>query len=105
MLEEALAIPGVTAAGIINYTPLSGSGNSTGFYREGTTEFAPSHVALGAKYFSISPGYLKAAGTRLIAGRDVTWQDNAKSPKVALVNQDFARQLFGRRHPPSAGTF
>ena len=95
MLERTLAIPGVTAAGIINYTPLSGSGNSNGFYREGTTEFTPSHVALGAKYFSISPGYLKAAGTRLIAGRDVTWQDNAGSPKIALVSETFARQLFG----------
>ena len=95
MLERTLGIPGVSAAGIINYTPLSGSGNSNGFYREGTTEFTPSHVALGAKYFSISPGYLKAAGTRLIAGRDVTWQDNAGSPKIALVSETFARQLFG----------
>jgi predicted permease len=95
MLERTLGIPNITAAGIINYTPLSGSGNSTGYYREGTTEFTPSHVALGAKYFSISPGYLKAAGTRLITGRDVTWQDNAGSPKIALVNETFARQLFG----------
>ncbi len=95
MLEEAHGTPGVTAAGIINNTPLSGNGASSGFYREGTTEFTPSHVALGAKYFSFSPGYLQAAGTRLIAGRDVTWQDNAGSPKVALVNEIFARRLFG----------
>jgi predicted permease len=95
MLEEALGIPGVTAAGTINSTPLSGNGSSSGYYREGTTEFTPSHIALGAKYFSISPGYLNAAGTRLIAGRDVTWQDNAGSPKVALVSAIFARQLFG----------
>ena len=95
MLERTLGIPGVTAAGIINYTPLSGSGNSTGFYREGTTEFTPSHVVLVAKYFSLSPGYLKAAGTRLIAGRDVNWQDNAGSPRIALVSETFARQLFG----------
>jgi len=95
MLDRALGTPGVNAAGIINNTPLSGSGNSSGFYREGTTEFTPAHVALGAKYYSISPGYLKAAGTRLIAGRDVTWQDNAGSPKIALVSEIFARQLFG----------
>ena len=95
LLQGTLGIPGFTAAGIINYAPLSGSGNSTAFYREGTTEFTPSHVAIGAKYFSLSPGYLKAAGTRLIAGRDVSWQDNAGSPKVALVSEMFARQLFG----------
>ena len=39
ILEEALGIPGVTAAGTINFTPLSGSGSSSGYYREGTTEF------------------------------------------------------------------
>ncbi len=95
MVEEALTTPGVTAVGIINTTPLSGSGSSTTIYRDGTTEFGPSHGALGAKYFMISPGYLAAAETRLIAGRDVTWQDNAKSPKVAIINQIFSHKLFG----------
>ena len=95
MVDEALATPGVIAAGTINNAPLSGNDSSTAFYREGTTEFTPSHIALGAKYFSISPGYLQAAQTRLMVGRDLTWQDNAGSPKVALVNENFARRLFG----------
>jgi predicted permease len=95
MVEEALATPGVTAAGTINTPPLSGSGGTTAIYRDGATEFGASHAALGAKYFSISPGYLQAAETRLMAGRDITWQDDAKSPKVAVVNQAFARKLFG----------
>jgi predicted permease len=95
MVEEALATPGVTAAGTINTPPLSGSGNTTAIYRDGTTQFGASHGALGAKFFSISPGYLRAAQTRLMAGRDITWQDDAKSPKVAVVNQVFARKLFG----------
>ena len=55
----------------------------------------PPTRALGAKFFAISPGYLKAAATRLMAGRDFTWQDDAKSPKVAVINQTFARKLFG----------
>ncbi len=50
---------------------------------------------MAAHYYSISPGYLKAAQTRLLAGRDVTWQDDATKPKVALVNQIFARRMFG----------
>ncbi len=95
MVEEALATPGVTAAGTANTVPLSGSGSSTGIYRDGTTEFGASLTALGAKFFSISPGYLNAAQTGLMAGRDFTWQDDMKSPKVAVVNQTFARTLFG----------
>jgi hypothetical protein len=30
-----------------------------------------------------------------MAGRDFTWQDDQKSPKVAVVNQTFAHKLFG----------
>jgi predicted permease len=95
MVDEALATPGVVAAGTINTTPLSGNGSSKSFYREGTKEFTPSHVALSAKYYSISPGYLKTAQTRLVAGRDLTWQDNMTSTRVALVNETFACRLFG----------
>jgi predicted permease len=95
MLNEALATPGVTAAGTINTPPLSGSGSSTGIYRDGTTEFGRSHTALGARFYVISPGYLQAAETHLMAGRDITWQDDAKSPKVAVINQIFTHKLFG----------
>ena len=95
MLNEALATPGVIAAGTISTTPLSGSASDNTIYRDGTTEFGISRGALEAKIFCASPGYLKAAGTRLMAGRDFTWQDDAKSPKVAVINQTFARRLFG----------
>jgi predicted permease len=95
MVSDALATPGVTAAGTVNTPPLSGSGSTATIFRDGTAEFGVSHGALGAKDFDISPGYLKAAETRLMAGRDFTWQDDQKSPKVAVVNQIFARKLFG----------
>lgn len=43
----------------------------------------------------MSPGYLEAAGTRILSGRDVSWQDTAKTPYVAIVNQTFARKMWG----------
>jgi len=95
MLEEVGRIPGVTSVGIIDETPLGTGGSSSLVYREGTTDFRPSSSALGAKFFGISPGYLQAAGTRLLSGRDFTWHDDGKSPKVAIVNERFARSMFG----------
>jgi len=47
------------------------------------------------KFYSISPGYLWAANTRLLAGRDFTWQDSPATPAVAIVNETFARRMFG----------
>lgn len=95
MLEEAGRIPGVISVGIIDETPLGTGGSSTRIFRMGTTDFRPSTSAFGAKYFSISPGYLEAAGTHLLTGRDFTWRDDAKGPKIAIVNETFARAMFG----------
>jgi predicted permease len=94
MLNEARRIPGVSSVGIINETPLGTGGSSTDVYRVGTTDFRSSNSVFSAKYYSISPGYLEAAGTRLLSGRDITWHDDEKAPKVAIVNETFAREMF-----------
>jgi predicted permease len=95
MIDEARRIPGVTAAGTISATPLGSGGSSTSVFRQDTTDFRASNSAFGAKYFSISPGYFEAAQTKLLVGRDFTWHDDAQAPKVAIVNQTFARAMFG----------
>ncbi len=95
MLDESARIPGVTAVGIIDARPLGVGGSSSPVYPQGTTDFRPSNSVQTAKYYSISPGYLQAAQTRLLTGRDFTWHDDAKAPKVALVNDTFAQKMFG----------
>jgi predicted permease len=102
LIEEAARIPGVTAAGTIDHAPLSGDGSSTSVYREGTADLRPSNSVMVAKYFTISPGYLSAAVTRLLSGRDVTWEDGPTSPKVVIVNQTFAHTLF--KNSPAVGS-
>src|ERR1700736_457397 len=95
LLEQASHIPGVTAGGAINELPLNTGGSSSPVYCEGTTDFRSSNTVQVAKYYSISPGYLRAAETRLLMGRDFSWHDDATTTKVALVNGTFARVMFG----------
>ena len=95
MLEEVGRIPGVTSVGIIDETPLGTGGSTSPVYREGTSDFRMSNSAFGARFFSISPGYLQAAGTRLLGGRDFTWHDDAKAPNVAIVKETFAQRMAG----------
>ena len=101
IIEAAERIPGVTAVGTIDNTPLGTGGSSTPVYREGTADQRQSNSVMFARYYSISPGYLQAAATRLLAGRDFTWKDDAAKPKLALVNQTFARRMFG--NSPAVG--
>ena len=101
MIDEVSRIPGVTAVGTLDLPPLSGSSNSANVFREGTSDTRPTNSVFNARAFNISPGYLHAAATRLLAGRDFTWQDDAKKPKIALVNETFARKMFG--NTPAVG--
>jgi hypothetical protein len=43
----------------------------------------------------VSPGYFNAIGTRMIAGRDITWNDIYGRAKVAIVSENFAREVWG----------
>ncbi len=96
MMEAARILPGVTTVGMTNATPLGGGGSKgIPVYWRGTTEFTLDKSVLETWLYDISPGYLDAAGTRLLGGRDVSWQDTAKTPAVAIVNQTFARTMWG----------
>jgi predicted permease len=95
MIEAAARIPGVTAVGTIDEIPLGTGGGNTLIFQQGTTDFRDTNSVFAAKFYSISPGYLQAAGTRLMTGRNFTWHDDAKAPVVALVNETFARRMFG----------
>ena len=44
---------------------------------------------------NIAPGFFAAVGIPLVAGRDITRQDALGAPKVAIVNETFARYFFG----------
>lgn len=96
MLNAARSIPGVTAVGMVNRMPMTG-GHGTPVYRPGITEFKLSDAALAPYIYAMSPGYLEAAGTRLLIGRDVSWRDTAKTPYVAIVNETFAKKMWGER--------
>jgi predicted permease len=43
----------------------------------------------------VSPGFLAATGTRLIAGRDLAWDDIHGRRSVVMVSENLARQLWG----------
>jgi predicted permease len=95
VLEAVRATPGVTVAGAVSRTPMSGGIRGTPVYRPGTVELAPKNQELAPYVFAMSPGYLEAAGTRLLQGRDVSWHDAPEAPRAAVVNQEFARRMWG----------
>jgi predicted permease len=42
----------------------------------------------------VSPGFFQTLGISLLRGRDFNWRDNEKAPRVAILSQRLAQQLF-----------
>ena len=105
MLDAVRAIPGVTSVGYNNQIPLGVGGSDSYVYADSTTDYRPTNYAADAMNYNVSPGYLGAAGTRLIAGRDLSFSDDKKSPTVALVNHQFAVKVFGSVEKAIGGHF
>jgi predicted permease len=95
MIDALETIPGVKSVGLVSYIPLGGGGSTADVFAEQTTDLKASNAAANVSLFKISPGYFHAAGTSLLAGRNISWQDDGSSVRVAVVNALFARRLFG----------
>jgi predicted permease len=105
MLDAAAAIPGVTAVGYADHLALSLGGGDSYVYTDSTTDYRPTNEDADAMNYHISPGYLDAAGTKLLAGRDLALRDDSKAPIVALVNRQFAVKVFGSVQKAIGGHF
>jgi predicted permease len=105
LLDAAKAIPGVTAVGYANSLPLSLGAGDSGVFADSTTDYRPTNSVADAMDYHISPGYLEAAGTTLLAGRDLTSRDDSNAPTVALVNRHFAVKVFGSVNEAVGGHF
>jgi predicted permease len=95
MMDAVAAIPGVAEVGMIDRPPLGGDWVSTTVYRDETTDLTPQNVAAAPAMYTVSPEYFRAARTVLLAGRSFSWHDDGSMPRVAVVNQEFARRVFG----------
>jgi predicted permease len=95
LLDAVASIPGVQNAAYSDTTPLSLDQNGTGVYAPGTVDFSSSNVKFFAHPYSVSPGYFETTGTRLLTGRAFSIHDDEHAPHVAIVNETFARKLFG----------
>lgn len=52
-----------------------------------------------ALWYRVGPDYLKVMKIRLLRGRFLSAQDDANSPGVCVIDEDFARKSFGNEDP------
>ncbi|WP_321474212.1 ABC transporter permease [uncultured Paludibaculum sp.] len=91
--DKLSALPGVQAAAQVMMTPISGSGWNNDIGPDGTQAAASGKQSF---FNRVGPGYFHTMGTQLLAGREFDERDNLSGPKVAVVNEVFARKFFGK---------
>ncbi len=100
VIRRVEAIPGVETAGISDNLPLSRN-RSWGIFPKGKDpdKDYPKDYLQGTFIYIVSPGYLKAIGMKLVAGRDIAWSDGPKDQTVVVINQTVANKLWPGEDP------
>jgi ABC-type antimicrobial peptide transport system permease subunit len=96
IIDATRAIPGVTSVGLVGmYPPLYMGWDEVNVFADKTADLRQANAVANVIKYSISPEYFQAAGTALVSGRNFTSHDDKTSPRVAVVNKEFARRVFG----------
>jgi predicted permease len=97
LLERVRAVPGVSAASVSLYSPMSGNNWSGQIRVEGYTP--PPKQGANCQWVWVGSDYATTVGLKLLAGRDFNDRDTGAAPKVAVVNETFAKRYFGGASP------
>ncbi|HTX65494.1 MAG TPA: ABC transporter permease [Opitutaceae bacterium] len=97
LLARLQTLPGVESAGLTQSMPLL-SDWVAGFTIDGRPAVDPQDMP-NTNYYAVTPGYFHAMGLRLVRGRLFAASDDARAPRVALINETLARQQFPHEDP------
>jgi predicted permease len=93
--DKLAAIPGVTSVGFATEMPMEGNEPNWDYIiPEGRPDATEQNQPL--RFFkNVSPGFIGTDGTKLIAGRDLTWTAVYDQRREAMVSENLARELWG----------
>jgi predicted permease len=89
LLNELGAIPGVHSVALANLLPLAGDNIGTGLSANGRAD-----NMISTNENPVGPGYFHTLGIPLVEGREFRFSDTSQSPRVVILNQKFAHELF-----------
>jgi putative ABC transport system permease protein len=98
MLRRVEALPGLQSASVAVGLPLSGNAMNGEFHVRDRADPPPGKLPR-AEYRYVGPGYLRAMGIPLLAGRDLTAHEDRSTLRVAVVNRSLARHMWPAGDP------
>jgi predicted permease len=104
LMRRLAAMPGVRAASMGGYGPISRSAWERGQSLDSANQAAIDGYTIGQEtvrlpWMQIYPNYFAAMGIPLMAGRDFSFSDSEGQKEVVIVNESLARTYFANRNP------
>jgi predicted permease len=91
--NKLAALPGVQSVSFSTAVPLDGYDNNDILYAQDHV-LKENELPPIRRFKSVSPGYFSTVGTKLIAGRELTWDDTYKRLPVAMISEGFAKEYW-----------
>jgi predicted permease len=93
ILNKLAALPGVQSVSFSSAIPLDGYDSEDPVFAQDHT-YGDGELPPIRRFKFISPGFLATIGTRMAAGRDLTWTDLYEERPVAIISESFAREYW-----------
>jgi predicted permease len=93
-LDKLWQRTGAISAAEVDMTPVGGGG-----WDQNAWEPGYGGPKLDVLFNRSGPGYFRTMGVPFVAGRDFDPHDDLAAPKVAIVNEEFARKIFQGKNP------
>jgi putative ABC transport system permease protein len=89
LLERITSLPDVEAAGIAQFPPAR-----LGFRQMVAPMAWEPADGISAMFNSVTPGFFETLGIRTVVGRDFSWADHTRSPRVTILTRTLAERMF-----------
>jgi putative ABC transport system permease protein len=94
LVERVSALPGVSSVSISQMAP-----GSPSFKQLVSPMMSEPTDGIASTSNSVTTGFFRSLGIRLIAGRDFAWADHARAPRVSILSESLAQRLFPKGDP------
>jgi predicted permease len=96
--ERVRSLPGVRDAAFASFVPMGDENSLVDIFPEGQVIDGKTQTQTALED-EIQPSYFRSAGTPVIEGREFNESDNATAPKVAIINDTFAKKIWPGQDP------
>jgi predicted permease len=93
--DKLEAIPGVKSAGFVSEMPMEGFDSDWDAVYAQDKTYSDAEIPPLRLFKHVSPGFLETAGTRIVAGRELTWTEVYGLRPVVMVSENLAREMWG----------